>query len=136
MITKTSLKRYISELFYDKYDRKNSIENWLIRYICQNIKEPETFLKDLSIYGCSLGSINSLIYNQDCLKFYEKYEAQIWEQIREYIEIFHYKNFGEFISSFKVYMEDETIFKINLAWFAVEITAFKILNTFQSRELK
>ena len=136
MITKASLKRYIYELFPDKYDRKYSIENWLIRYICKYSDDSESFLKELSINGCSSGCINSLIYNQDCLKFYVKYESEIWEKIREYIESVDYKNFGEFVSSFNVYMEDETIFKINLAWFAVEIAAFKILNTYQTRELK
>ena len=49
MITKASLKRYISELYNNKYDRNASIENWLIKYVLKCSKQPETFLKDLSI---------------------------------------------------------------------------------------
>ena len=88
----------------------------------------------MDLFCYFLVSILGRVYNQDCLKFYAKYESKIWEEIREYIETVDYKDFGEFISSFKVYMEDETIFKVNLAWFAVEIIAFKILNAFQSKE--
>ena len=126
MITKTKLKNYLIELYPNKFDRKKSLES----YVINNIDNPEYKLKDLVNHGCISGCFSPLIYNYDCKKFFIRYEEQIWELIEEFKESTG-QTLGQFIDSFQYKIEDETNFKTYLSWFAVEETAFKIINHFE-----
>ncbi len=129
-ITKKALKEYLKNNYQNKWDRKKSVENWLIKYICDyRGYNPESLLMDIAAHGCSSGIVSPLIYNHDCILFFQKYESQIWELINEYIENTGEK-LGDFINGFSSPLEDEITFKVYLSWFVIEYLAYNILNFF------
>jgi hypothetical protein len=127
MISKNKLKRYLEKQFNNKSERKTSLEAWLIRYLCKLVGyDIRSHLKDIATHGCVSGCVNELIYNPDIIRFYQKYEPQIWAMVSEYIQSTG-QSFGQFLDSFKGVMEDETDFKIALSWFSVEVLAYRFL---------
>ena len=127
MISKRKLKRYLEQQFNNKQERKSSLEAWLVRYLCKLMGyDISSHLKDIATHGCVSGCVNELIYNTDIVRFYNKYEPQIWAMVYEYTQSTG-QSLGQFLDSFKIEMEDETAFKIALSWFSVEVLAFQLL---------
>jgi len=131
-MTKTELKRYLINQFEYSYERKRSLENWLIRFVCNEQGcPPQGKLTDIITSGCISGCVGSLIYISDCIKFYTKYEEQIWNLICEVRENTG-QTLGQFLDSFSCSLEDNDSLKVYLSWFAIEQTAYKLLNTLES----
>lgn len=129
MITKKKLQKYLIELYPDQFDRKRSLEAWLIRFVCSNPYYLDT-LRDITKHGCISGCLNPLIYHDDCRRFYDRYETKIWDVIEEFRNDTG-QSFGQFLDSFKYAIDNETALKTYLAWFAIEEIAYRILNHFE-----
>jgi hypothetical protein len=131
-ITKRALKKYLKNTYQNQWERKKTLENWLVNYVCNRVgSNPELLLQDIAVNGCSSGVVSPLIYNSDCINFFQKYEANIWEIINEYTENTG-QNLGDFMNSFTSPLEDEITFKVYLSWFAIEYLAYNILNFFEN----
>jgi hypothetical protein len=129
MITKTQMKKYIADRFSSASDRLNSIEKWLFREVASNdYSSIDDRLRDSAVQGCISGCVGSLIYNGDVLAFYQRYEAQIWETLWDYLDSVG-DTLGAWIDSHKI--ADEIQFKVTLSWFAVETVAYQTLNHFE-----
>lgn len=127
-MTKTALRQYLTQRFTCQHKRQHSIEYWLIRFVCRGRGySPQGQLEDIVHHGCSSGCVGELIYTCDCLKFYQKYEDKIWELVYEFRQDTG-QTLGQFIDSFSSVIEDEDSLKVSLGWFAIEQTAFRILN--------
>ena len=132
MISKRALKRYLHEKFEYKHERKQSLEAWLVRYVCADRGySPEGQLKDIATHGCVSGCVGELIYHTDIRRFYQKYETQIWELVADFLESTG-ETLGQFIDNFRQNIEDETGLKVWLTWFAIEHLAFKFLEQFNA----
>ena len=130
MVSKRALKRYLKEHFQYKHERKQSLEAWLVRHVCSDSGySPEDRLKDIATHGCVSGCVGELIYYSDVVRFYQKYESQIWELVCDFLQSTGY-TLGQFIDNFRQTIEDEVRLKNYLAWFAVEQLAFKFLEQF------
>jgi hypothetical protein len=133
MITKKALKAYLKAEFEYKHERKRSLEAWLVRYLCQESGyEPENHLIDIVTHGCVSGCVCPLIYNSDIKRFYEKYEAQIWSLVYEFMQNTG-ESLGQFIDSFSHKITDELSLKVWFSWFAVEHLADRFLYQFQTK---
>jgi len=130
MISKTKLKKYVIDQFPNKYERKETLENWLINFVCNDSDNAQNKLIDITVQGCVSGCVGPLIYNFNCKCFYDKFETKIWDLIEEFRENMD-QTFGDFLNGFSYPIEDETSFKVHLAWFAVEETAYRILSHFE-----
>ena len=110
--------------------KADSIEAWLVRLVC-SVKGCKAFdkLNDIVQHGCISGCVSELIYYNDTLKFYTRFEEQIWEHITEF-RTSTGLTMGQFLDSFSSSLEDPLTFKNNLAWFAVEHTAHKLLHQY------
>ncbi len=127
-ITKNSLKTYLTTNYSNKFEKNHSLENWLIRIICQRTGyTAEGQLKDIVTHGCISGCVGELIYYADCIAFYSKYEKQIWELIYNFMQNTG-QSLGQFIDSFSVQIEDETNLKVYLSWFAIEQISFQLIS--------
>ena len=132
MITKVELKRYLMNAYPYARDRRRSLETWLVRYLCSCIGyEPEGKLKDIAVHGCVSGCVNDLIYNADIVRFYQKYEPQIWDIVSEFLESTG-ETLGQFIDHFRQGIEDEVSLKVWLSWFAIECLAYRFLEKFNA----
>jgi len=130
MITKAVLKQYIKHEYPNKYERKTALETWLTRYLCRlSGYDIESHLKDIATYGCVSGCVGELIYNHDIIKFYAKYESQIWTAIYDYLQNTG-QTLGQFLDSLNKDIEDETSLKISLSWFVIDYLAYRFLDQF------
>ena len=131
---KKLLNHYLLQSYPYKYERRQSLSYWLIKYMDK--KSPyydmDSQLKDLVNHGCASGCIGDVIYTWDCLKFYQKYEQQIWELVYEFWQDTG-QSLGQFIDSFSVGIEDEDSLRTYLSWFAIEQTAFRLLSHLEER---
>ncbi len=126
-ITKNYLKNYLINKLPNQIERNQSLENWLIKTICQRTGyTAEGQLKDIVTHGCISGCLDELVYYSDCITFYNKYEKQIWEIISNFIQETG-QSLGQFIDSFRLQIEDETNFKVYLSWFVVEHLSFQLM---------
>lgn len=116
-MTKQTLLKLKSSL------EKDSIESWLIRFVCkQHGCHVFDLLFDIANHGCSSGAVSELIYTRDCLKFYDRYEEKIWEKVLGFCEETGL-TLGQFIDTCNSPITDEYSFKVTLCWFAVEQAA-------------
>jgi hypothetical protein len=96
-------------------------------FLLRGEKEERFLISDIAQYGCSNGSISELIYYEDTVKFYEKHEEEIWDDLNTVAE-----DLGEtipfMISNWNgcKNITDATTFKNALAWWACENTAYSI----------
>jgi len=129
-ITKNSLKTYLNTNYSNPNERNHSLENWLIRVICQRTGySAQGQLNDIVTHGCISGCVGELIYYGDCIEFYIKYEKQIWELIYNFMQ--NTGQMGQFIDSFRLQIEDETSLKVNLSWFAIEQISFQLISNIE-----
>ena len=135
MITKQDLKNYLIKKFPDKFERRFSVEAWLIHLICgETGTVVSDRLRDISTHGCISGTIGELVYTSDCLRFYAKYEEKIWESVSHFLEMTG-QTLGQFLDSFAVEVGDYYTLKVKLAWFAVEESAYRLLNRFETERM-
>ena len=135
MITKQKLKTYLKEKFEYKYQRKSSVEAWLIRTLCAETgASVASRLRDISTHGCISGCVGELIYVSDCVRFYWKYEKKIWDAIENFMDSTG-QTLGQFLDSFSGGISDEDTLQVKLAWFAVEAAAYRLLNRFETERL-
>ncbi|MFC0903826.1 hypothetical protein ACFHWD_03860 [Clostridium sp. MT-14] len=89
------------------------MEKWIISDIlheCQNLDDAETlsYMKDIANYGCSSGTVSSLIYYNQTEAFFRNFSIQILGMVSEF--------------------ECDSITDPNdLAWLAYENTVQKLL---------
>lgn len=125
MVTKKSLKGMLKTC-----DRK-SVKAWVIRWVCGSVGvTPTDRLSDLSRHGCGSGIVSELIYTQDCIRFYDRFEASILEIVDKFLESTG-ETFGEFINHLNPEVFDLVSLKNALAWFAVEETAYRLLEVLE-----
>ncbi|NDC82587.1 hypothetical protein EB093_02845 [bacterium] len=104
-----------------------SVKSWVIRWVCASVgNDPIDLLTDLTQHGCISGIISELIYTQDCVAFYARFEANILEIVNEFLESTG-ETFGEFIHHLRPEVFDLVSLKTTLAWFAVEEIAYQLL---------
>ena len=121
-MTKQTLKHLVKAQF-----KTNSIEAWLIRLVCKEKGcSASDKLYDIVRHGCISGCISELIYYNDCLKFYTRFEEEIWARVNDFRESTGF-TLGQFLDGFASSLEDAVAFKTYLAWFAVEHTAHHLL---------
>ncbi len=104
---------------------KKTIKEWVL----EEVKDETLNLEEVVKYGCVNGSVSSLIYYSDTVKFYDEFKDEIWEMLDEessqtgFSIPFNISNWNgcENITS-------EDTFKNALAWYAVEETCRKLLD--------
>jgi hypothetical protein len=120
-MTKKSLRSLLKQY------PSNSVKAWTIRWVCGSVGvTPTDRLSELSHHGCISGIISELIYTQDCVRFYDRFEASILEIVDDFLESTG-ETFGEFINHLRPEVFDLVSLKNALAWFAVEETAYRLL---------
>jgi len=125
MATKKALKALLRNC-----DQK-SVKSWVIRWVCGSVGvTPADRLSELSHHGCSSGIVSELIYTKDCIRFYDRFEASILEIVDEFLESTG-ETFGEFINHLNPEVFDLVSLKNALAWFAVEETAYRLLEVLE-----
>ena len=93
-----------------------SFQDWFL----ENFEEEED-RTGIGEYGADAGW-SGIIYTTDCVKIYEEFEDEIWENLREDSEDFGYKNPMEFVSTFnrQDMLDDLVSFKNLLVWYMCE----------------
>ena len=101
-----------------------NIESWII-----NTQTPEE-IKDIASFGCINGTCAELIYYDDTVKFYDRFEDEIWDLLVATSESHGFESvfdfFGSFPKDFKDVFSDKT-FKNTLVWFAVDEVCLQIV---------
>lgn len=126
-VTKTKLKATLVSLYPNAHDRRQSVEAWLVRYLCDTSgNDLENSLKNISLHGCISGAVSPLIYYSDCIQFYNKFSVPIWDKIEHFLDITD-QSLGDFLNSFTTPLDNQTNLKTNLSWFAVEEASTRLL---------
>ena len=106
-------------------NKKETIREFLLR----GEKEERFLISDVATHGCSGGTISELIYYDDTVKFYDKHEAEIWDELNNTAE-----DLGEtipfMISNFRgcKNVDSAETFKNLLSWWVCEVIAQRIIN--------
>ena len=106
-------------------NKKETIREFLLR----GEKEERFLISDVATHGCSGGTISELIYYDDTVKFYDKHEAEIWDELNNTAE-----DLGEtipfMISNFRgcKNVSSAETFKNLLSWWVCEVIAQRIIN--------
>ena len=106
-------------------NKKETIREFLLR----GEKEERFLISDVATHGCSGGTISELIYYDDTVKFYNKHEAEIWDELNNTAE-----NLGEtipfMISNFRgcKNVDSAETFKNLLSWWVCEVIAQRIMD--------
>ena len=106
-------------------NKKETIREFLLR----GEKEERFLISDVATHGCSGGTISELIYYDDTVKFYDKHEAEIWDELNNTAE-----DLGEtipfMISNFRgcKNVNSAETFKNLLSWWVCEVIAQRIIN--------
>ena len=105
---------------------KETIKQW----VEDRVKNEEIHLEDVIEHGCVSGCVSSLIYYSDTVKFYDKFEDEIWNMLEEDTNQFGNDNILQTISQFNGARNVGSLdqFKNLLAWYSVEETCRKILD--------
>ena len=103
-----------------------TIKEWVL----EEVKDETLNIEEVVKYGCVNGSVSSLIYYSDTVKFYDQFEDEIWDMLHEDTENFGNDNIlqtiGQFNGAENVGSLDQ--FKNLLVWYAVEETCRKLLD--------
>ena len=106
---------------------KKPVDETVAEFLLRGEKEERFLISDVATHGCSGGTISELIYYDDTVKFYNKHEAEIWDELNNTAE-----NLGEtipfMISNFRGCKDiwSATTFKNLLAWWICEHIARRI----------
>ncbi|NBV83994.1 hypothetical protein EBR57_07740 [bacterium] len=109
----------------------NTVQAWVIRWVCGSVgTNPIDLLTNLTHHGCISGIVSDLIHTHDCLNFYARFEADIWEIIAQFLDSTG-ETIGSFIDNIHPEILDLDALKTTLSWFAVEQTAAQLLERFE-----
>ena len=106
------------------------MDNETIRqFLLKGEKEENFLISDVATHGCSGGTISALIYYTDTVKFHDKHEDEIWDELNTQAE-----NQGvtipflisDFSYSYIKMISDIKTFKNCLSWWACEVIAQRI----------
>jgi len=106
-------------------NKKETIREFLLR----GEKEKRFLISDVATHGCSGGTISELIYYDDTVKFYNKHEAEIWDELNSTAE-----DLGQtipfMISNFRGCKNVDSVetFKNLLSWWVCEVIAQRIMD--------
>jgi len=82
-----------------------SLQAWVIRWVCGSVGyNPIDLLTDLTHQGFISGIVSDLIYTHDCVSFYTRFEADIWDVIAQFLD-----NTGETIGEFIDHLRPEVL---------------------------
>lgn len=81
--------------------------------------DPVAFLHDVTTYGCASGCVSSLVYRSDARDFFDRHYEEI-EELRQ-----------EYEDSTGVPVRIRYDLKNDLAWFAFETVAQRLLERFE-----
>jgi len=62
--------------------KKETIREFLLR----GEKQGSFLISDVATHGCSGGTISELIYYDDTVKFHDKHEDEIWDELNESVQ--------------------------------------------------
>jgi hypothetical protein len=105
--------------------KKETIREFLLK----GEKQGSFLISDVATYGCSGGIISELIYHEDTVKFHDKHEDEIWDELSNMAD-----DLGEtipfMISNFRgcKNVDSAETFKNLLAWWVCEVIAQRIMN--------
>ena len=104
-------------------NKKETIREFLLR----GEKEERFLISDVANHGCSGGTISELIYYDDTVKFHDKHEDEIWDEVDTQAFDFGYSSL-EVIDLLKGGKEVKSItgLKNLLSWWACEVIAQRI----------
>ena len=101
-------------------------------FLLKGEKEKSFLISDVANHGCSGGTISELIYYNDTIRFHDKHEAEIWDEVD--IKRFTKGEYGysslEFIDLLKGGKEVSSItgLKNLLSWWVCEVIAQRIMD--------
>jgi len=108
---------------------ENPIEHWMVNTLLTPLSDDPDglahLLRDVAVFGCASGAVSELIYTEECVAFYDRFEADIWQIVTDYIHSMGL-SLGEFLNSLNI--KDGVSFKVKLAWFSVDYSAYRLLN--------
>jgi hypothetical protein len=111
---------------------KKTIKEWVL----EEVKDETLHLEEVVKYGCVNGSVSSLIYYSDTVKFYDEFKDEIWEMLDEESAQTGFSipfNMSNWNGCKNITSEDT--FKNALAWYAVEETCRKLLDEKEQKEV-
>lgn len=103
----------------------SEIEQYVIEDLEEHGNEWHAYLQDIINHGCISGTVSSLIYYEDTIKFHDTYESDIDEIINNYLES-RGEKFSQLAWSFNFKAYELDALKNWKAWFAFECIASNI----------
>ena len=105
--------------------KKETIREFLLK----GEKEERFLISDVAEHGGSGGTISELIYYNDTVKFHDKNELEIWDELNTMSEDFGNSTL-ELIASFNGgdQVDDLRTLKNLLSWWVCEVIANRIMN--------
>lgn len=103
------------------------VQSWL-NDRAKEYESVESVPKDLFYGGCQSGMVSHLIYYVDTIKFYKKYQDEIWNLAIDQSEEFGNKNVFEMLSGLNgsdSLSDTDHVYNL-LAWYGFEETARKL----------
>ena len=104
---------------------KETIREFLLR----GEKEERFLISDVASHGCSGGTISELICYDDTVKFHDKHEAEIWDEVDTQACEYGYSSL-EYIDLLKggKRVSSITDLKNLLSWWVCEVIAQRIMD--------
>jgi hypothetical protein len=87
-------------------------------------------LEDLLRHGAATGIVPGLVTYYETGKFYDRYQAEIWDELYEQATSYGTPNIMAFIAEWQtaINIVDEDTFKNYVAWWMVETVAMELLD--------
>ena len=106
---------------------KEENDNKLINFVIEDLLDADdlkNYFNDILNHGCIAGTVSSLIYYDDTVKFYESFKFEIQELINEFqIELHDLRDFDK---------EDNLILETHnqnlLAWLGFETVVYNLFS--------
>ena len=126
----TIIVDHFTYLTTTKNERETMTKETIRQWVEDRVKDEDIHLEDVIEHGCVSGCVSSLIYYSDTVKFYDKFEDEIWDMLEEDTNQFGNDNILQTISQFNGAKNVGGLdqFKNLLAWYSVEETCRKILD--------
>ena len=116
------------------------MDNETIRqFLLKGEKEESFLISDVATHGCSGGTISALIYYNDTVKFHDKHEDEIWDELNTQAEdqgVTIPFLISDFSYSYIKMISDIKTFKNCLSWWVCEVIAQRIMDERQDEKNK
>ena len=98
-------------------------------FLLKGEKEKSFLISDVANHGCSGGTISELIYYDDTVKFHDKHEDEIWDELNESVQEQDDTHLG-YLSCLKGgdKVDDLKTLKNLLSWWVCEVIAQRIMD--------